>query len=174
MTETHCHLNSPLGDLERHVNGSALCVCVCVIQRGAKESTSEWELSVFEVGIWSSHLHLMPFRLLVLTRAKHLTRLGLIWWGHGMTPSPPAPPPLLSPCSLSETSWVTGKQRGGGERAASRFGLRNHWAPLCHRSRVTCSLLSGHFASAKSSSNRHSFSPKKSIQSKHFQQIWKE
>lgn len=81
MTETHCHLNSP-----------PLCEtcewfrCVCV--RG-REGERGWIGAIaFEVGIWSSHLHLMPFRLLVLTRAKHLTRLGLIWWGHGVTPWP--------------------------------------------------------------------------------------
>lgn len=47
-----------------------------------------WEASercLFEVGIWLLHLHLMPFRLRALTRAKHLARLGLIWWGHAVT-----------------------------------------------------------------------------------------
>lgn len=81
VTETHCHVDSPL-----------LCqTCewfrfVCA--RGQEGSKAGWELSLFEVGIWSSHLHLMSFRLLVLTRAKHLTGLGLIWWGHGVTPWP--------------------------------------------------------------------------------------
>lgn len=65
----------------------SVCARACVSERkrvrggggkGAKESTCEWEPLAFEVGIWPRHLHLMPFRLLVLTRAKHLTRLGLI------------------------------------------------------------------------------------------------
>lgn len=67
----------------RHVNGSAVCMW-----EGTGGGRGWIGAIVFEVGIWSSHLHLMPFRLLVLTRAKHLTQLGLIWWGHGMTPWP--------------------------------------------------------------------------------------
>lgn len=56
-----------------------LCVCERVKEGEAgRGEAAGWELSVFEVGIWSLHLHLMPFRLLVLTRAKHLARLGLI------------------------------------------------------------------------------------------------
>lgn len=50
-------------------------LCVCERARGGRGWIGA---IVFEVGIWSSHLHLMPFRLLVLTRAKHLTQLGLI------------------------------------------------------------------------------------------------
>lgn len=89
----------------RHVNGSAVCMW-----EGERGSAAGWELSVFEVGIWSSHLHLMPFRLLVLTRAKHFTRLGLIWWGHGMTPWPP-----LSMFA----KWNQLIHRGAGERGGS-------------------------------------------------------
>lgn len=57
----------------------------------------------------------MPFRLLVLTRAKHLTRLGLIWWGHGMTPWPP----LSMFSKWNQLSHIEGEERGGGEWGGS-------------------------------------------------------
>lgn len=42
----------------------------------------------FEVCRWQFHLHLMSFRLFPFCCAKHLSRLGLIWWGHAATLDP--------------------------------------------------------------------------------------
>lgn len=115
----------------RHVNGSAVCMW-----GGKRGSAAGWELSVFEVGIWSSHLHLMPFRLLVLTRAKHLTRLGLIWWGHGMTPWPP----LSMFAKWNQLSHRAGEGwRGVGRGSASWLDWpEDHWASLARQSGAPC------------------------------------
>ncbi len=165
MTETHCHLNCP----PLHRTCEWFC---CVHKRGQGGSAAGWELSVFEVGIWSSHLHLMPFRLLVLTRAKHLTRLGLIWWGHGVTPWPP----LSVFSKWNQLSHRAGEGRRGVGRVQTLWldWPDCHWASLAHPSGAACSLLSRHFAGVKPSSSRRCSSPKKSIQSKHIQWTWKE
>lgn len=42
----------------------------------------------FEVCRWQFHLHLMSFRLFPFCCAKHLSQLGLIWWGHAVTLDP--------------------------------------------------------------------------------------
>lgn len=134
----------------RHVNGSAVCMWEGTGWGGGRGWIGA---IVFEVGIWSSHLHLMPFRLLVLTRAKHLTQLGLIWWGHGMTPWP-----TLSVFSKwNQLSHRVGERWREVERISALMPgwTGNHWASRAHQSGAAWSLLGGHFIGVRPSLGRY-------------------
>lgn len=113
LTETHCHFNSP--------PVCETCGWSNWVQREGVRFNGSGP-TVFEVGIWSSHLHLMPFRLLALTRAKHLTGLGLIWWGHGVTPWPLLPPCFSKWNQLSHRAagWRWGDEEVMGDGAVAQ------------------------------------------------------
>lgn len=101
----------------------------------------------------------MPFRLLVLTRAKHLTQLGLIWWGHGMTPWP-----ALSVFSKwNQLSHRVGERWREAERISA---LMLAWASRAHQSGAACSLLGGHFIGLRPSLGRYA-APQLSSQAEH-------
>lgn len=67
---------------------------VSTLDKGRRQGfSSKWEIYFlgqvfFEVCRWQFHLHLMSFRLFPFCCAKHLSQLGLIWWGHAVTLDP--------------------------------------------------------------------------------------
>lgn len=67
----------------------------------------------FEVCRWQFHLHLMSFRLFPFCCAKHLSQLGLIWWGHAVT---------LDPLDL-KWNHLTRKERGCSQPCSQTFDI---------------------------------------------------